>query len=264
MGFILKVPYHLKCRGAYTASMSGLSSTQHKSIYGIISHTLRIFGMQVPAVFVFTLIIAACSCSSVSPVRPIEKGESLVSMSSGGPIVTNEGFPVPLANVVVDYEYGLLDNLTIGGNLHLVPIFFGVIYQSEVHGLYAFNEGDGLVPSVPIGLNVFVRTDFRESFLVLPEFRIIPSWKLCDSVLFFVGASCMLNPYPRTAGLEKTDYLLFSFPLGFELGIADFSIAAELKILDPFAYNKGLLFDYVGLGDYGAIAPFITVSYRFR
>jgi hypothetical protein len=209
------------------------------------------------------LFITAMSCSSIHPARPLKKGESLVSLSAGGPLASNPGFPIPLPNIAFDYEYGALENLTLGGNLHLVPLIIGIIYQSEIHGLLSVVEQDGWIPSLSLGLNFFVRTDFSESFLLLPELRIFPSWKLSDQILFFTGATCMLNLYPRTAGLEKKDYFLFSFPVGFEFRINDFCIAVECKILHPFVSNRGLIFDYAGLGEYGALAPFIALSYRF-
>ena len=211
--------------------------------------------------FIFIVLINI-SCSSIRMVRPLQVSEQRINLSMGGPMIDNMGFPMPLPVISMDYQYGLFTNITIGGAFHITPAVFNIFGMFEVDSAFGLLEQSGFIPSLTGQLNFILMSDLKTSFYIFPQVVIIPSWRINDYFMLYCGVSSIIILYPKTQGLGN-NWFAFSFPVGLQLDLGNFAINAECGISSPFSNNKNLVLSYIGFGDYGALAPYISLSYRF-
>ncbi len=202
-------------------------------------------------------------CSSLRQVRPLELGEHKVSLDLGGALFDNLGIPLPMPLVSVDYQYGLTRDITVGGAVHITPIIFGLIGMIELNSLYGVLYQKGAVPGVSLHLNALLMYDFAGSFTALPELGAVAYWDLSQKVRVYTGVSTLVDFYPKTADLPKDNTLIPSIIIGSEFIFDRFDITVEVRYVHPGGSNTGKAVSFVGLGDQGAIAPYLGFSYRF-
>ena len=202
-------------------------------------------------------------CSTVRQVRPLEPGDHSVAMSVGGPLFSDLGFPIPVPVISVDYQYGLLDGLSVGGAFHITPVFFGLFGMIETNVTVGLMDQTGFLPATSLHVNCILLSDFSTSWLVFPELGIVPSWNLTDEILLYVGATALVNLYPKTSGLPKDSYVIPSFLVGSQLGFGNLAVTAECRLSNPFASNADRGVHFMGIGAFGAFAPYVSVSYTF-
>jgi hypothetical protein len=123
-------------------------------------------------------------------------------------------------------------------------------------------EQQGAVPWVMVHSSNFFITDFND-FLFLPEVGATAAWDIGQIVTVYTGATLMFDLYPKTAGLQDSQVLLPSFPVGIRFGPGNFSIVAELRFENPFGSNEKRVIHFLGIDGQGAFAPFISFSYSF-
>lgn len=213
-----------------------------------------------PAVATLTLVLA--SCATIHSVRPLSQGERQLDASLGGPLVTNLGVPMPIPLVSVNYLYGLTNDVSVGGTAYVTDALFGTGHI-EANGIVGLFNQKGAVPALSLEANLHAITDFRTSVQFFPELNLTPSWELGDFLLYG-GAGAMFNLYPDMADGTKRRYLAIpDFYLGASWIWSNWLFTAELKYLNPFQRSYPAAPGYVGIGEWGALAPFLQASFRF-
>lgn len=214
---------------------------------------------------VAVLFCAAClfaSCATIPSVRPLPRGRQQADASLGGPLFTDLGFPMPIPLLDLSYLYGLTDNVSLGGSIYVTDALFGTGHL-EGTAIWGIIPQRGALPAVSLDGNLHLVTDFKSSLQFFPELNLTPSWAV-GSFLFYGGAGAMFNLYPNMANGTKREYLAIpDFYLGARWRGARWGFTAELKYLNPFQPNYPAAPAYVGIGQWGALAPFFAASYRF-
>ncbi len=212
---------------------------------------------------VLLIISLMAGCSTMRQVKPLALGEHKASLSLGGPLFDSLGVPIPIPVISVDYQYGLTPDLTVGGAFHITPLLFKLFGMWELDALYGLLRQNGAIPGVSLFLNGIFYSDFSTSFFALPEIGAIPYWDLSKNIRIYTGLSALINLYPKTAGLPHDAYVIPVLLLGTEFVLGHFEITVECKYIHPGAPNLGKAIHFVGLGDYGSLAPYLAFSYRF-
>lgn len=208
-------------------------------------------------------LVLTSACSGVRTVRPLSPGQNQLSLSLGGPLFDTLGIPLPVPMLSLDYQYGWTEHWTVGGALHLTPLVFGILGMAELNTLYGASTPQGGLPGVSLYGNVILFTDLVTGLTILPDLGILAYWEIAGRLRPYTGVSAMLNFYPRTAGLPKETWILPSFIIGAEWLLGYWDISLECRLIHPSGNTEGKAVHFVGLGGYGAWAPYLSVSYRF-
>ena len=207
-------------------------------------------------------VVLLCHCSTVRQVEPLSANEHELSFSAGGPLITNLGVPIPVPMTSFAYQFGLTDGISLGGSVHLTPVFFGLFGFVELNSTFGITKQWGFLPSLSTSVNLHMMSNL-ESFFLFPEIAVVPSWRINRHVLLYIGGGGMVNFYPQKAGGVEREYLFLpDFFAGVQLTFEQWDISAELKLLQPFKDNTYIILDYIGAGSFGAFAPYISVSRR--
>ena len=185
--------------------------------------------------YVFLLLtVLFCSCSTVRQVEPLSINEHELSLSAGGPLFANLGPPIPVPMVSLSYQYGLTDAVSVGGSVQLTPAVFGLFGFVELNSTLGIIKQWNLLPSLSASVNLHMMSNF-ESFFLFPEIALVPSWRLNQHILLYIGGGGMLNLYPQKAGGIEREYLFIpDFFTGVLLTFGQWDFSAELKLLQPF------------------------------
>lgn len=212
---------------------------------------------------VFAVAALLTSCATIHAVRPLRRGQQQVNVSLGGPLFTNLGFPMPVPLLSVNYLYGLTNDLSVGGTAYVTDALFGTGHF-EANGIWQIvNQRGAAIPALSLEANLHVITDFKTSLQFFPELNLTPSWAI-GPFLLYGGAGAMFNFYPNMADGTSRQYLAIpDFYLGAVWHSRNWRVTAELKYLNPFQLNYPAAPSYIGIGEWGALAPFVAVSYRF-
>ena len=111
---------------------------------------------------VIILAVLLSACSTIRHVEPMDQGEHRAGLSLGGPLFDNLGFPIPIPNIAVDYQYGLLDNFSLGGAVYITPLIFNLFGMIELDVAYTVFRQNGAVPNIVVGGTFYFLSDFLE------------------------------------------------------------------------------------------------------
>jgi hypothetical protein len=64
------------------------------------------------------------SCAPSRYVKPLAKSQHAANFSFGGPLIRFAGAPIPIPFSTLGYGYGLTENITAHGNLHVTSLLF--------------------------------------------------------------------------------------------------------------------------------------------
>jgi hypothetical protein len=148
---------------------------------------------------ILLLITAAAliGCSAGAPVRVLEKGQTTITASLGGPIVPQSspvGF-IPYATAGA--AHGLDSALTFHGNVHLLMAAFTVV-GLDAGASYRVMEGQGAVPEITAAGRLLFFTDFYawSSTRLYPDVAVNASWEVAPRTLVYAGTHATFQPSP--------------------------------------------------------------------
>ena len=208
------------------------------------------------------IVLIFSSCSTIRHAETLDEDEHRVGLSVGGPLFDNLGLPIPMPNVSVDYQYGITDDFSAGGAVYITPIIFGLFGMVELDAALSLLRQNGLVPNLTVNGNIIIVTDFLD-FRLYPQIGLIPSWRLAPEVLLYTGTVLFFDFFPSTEGIQDTSVVLPMFPLGVQLDLGQLSIVVELQYQMPLGSSLEKIIHFIGISDYGALAPYIGVNFSF-
>jgi hypothetical protein len=174
-------------------------------------------------------VLFCIGCSATGPVRTLPKGDNVISVSIGGPAVELGSSTIPIPYLTAGYFSGISDDITIGGNLHVLSAGFG---NAAIDGsiLYKIIKEDGLVPELTATGQLYFFSDLRQlnDTRLFPDIRITASYSK-DKTLFFFG-------FDNTFEFSDPGYLItpllgvsYQFSHGFGLQFEGKWMAANIN-----------------------------------
>lgn len=154
--------------------------------------------LQRKSVAGFSLLVVMAtflaSCSSVQPVRVLEKDAYVATGSLGGAFLPSKSPAGILPYITVGGAHGVTDNLTMHGHAHVLLAAFGVAgidYGASYRALHQ----DGAVPEVTVSgqLLMFAKLSSEPNPRVYPNLSANASWKVGEQSLIYTGSHATIQ-----------------------------------------------------------------------
>jgi hypothetical protein len=213
---------------------------------------------------VFAFILAIVSCSPVRSVRPLEKGQSAVSLSLGGPITQVGKIYLPLPMLCLGYNYGLFETMDIEGGINFTDMLFGIAnIEAGANWRPLFPEK--FRPGFIVSPRLLAMTDFKPGeSRVYPDIGLTAFWKIRKQIYWYVGSDTWIElDSTRDDGNTQKRHLLVAPYIGTDFGNDRWRFQAEFKLYTPNLSNKGRPAKNIGAGDKGIFGVFLGVSRYF-
>jgi hypothetical protein len=209
--------------------------------------------------------LSLCSCSSVRQVRPLDKGESSITFSVGGPITQVGKVTVPLPLLSVGYNRGIIaERLDIETGLHLTQLLFGILDIEAGVNVRPLLAKAGR-PGITITPKFFFMTDFKPaSARFYPDLGLTLYWDIKQTVYIYTGLENFfeLATTRDDRNKQKNNWLIAPF-LGVDVGNNDWQLQVEGRLYTPNLSNRGKPTKNIGFGDQGALGVFLGVNHAF-
>jgi hypothetical protein len=218
----------------------------------------------VTVLLVFTFVLAILSCSPVRCVRSLEKGQSAVSLSLGGPITQVGKIYLPLPMLCMGYNYGLFETADIQGGINFTDLVFGIAnVEAGANWRPLFPEN--FRPGFIVSPRLMAMTDFKPGASRLyPEIGLTALWKIRQQIYCYVGWDNWIELNDsRDDGAKQHHHVLVAPYIGTDFGNDCWRFQAEVKLYTPNLGNKGRPAKNIGVGDKGIFGVFLGASRYF-
>jgi len=172
------------------------------------------------------VVVLLSSCSMGAPVRVLKKDQMMATASIGGPIVPTKSPIGFVPYLTAGGAYGVTDDLTYHGNVHLLMAAFGVLGLDAGASVRALHQ-DGVTPEITVSGRVIAFSDMvkLQNVRLYPDMQVTASWEIAPQSLVYAGTHATwqaLGPVDMTS-------LLFSPMVGTQIPVSDkFSLQGEL------------------------------------
>ena len=209
-----------------------------------------------------TLLLLACAslssyhCGITQPVRVLDEGATQCAASFGGPFIPIGSAVVPVPYLNAGLVHGWTRDLTVSGNVHLLPMLFGDVGLDA--GIAAsLLKQRGAVPEVTAKAMVMFFTDFRGGMhpRLYPLASLNASYLVGTSSLLYAGADNLYQLNPPHWLLSP--FAGYQFPLGTR-----WTAQGEAKWMAANVNTAhGVAEGQTNIGDYGNAAVFLGFLY---
>lgn len=214
------------------------------------------------AVLFFTLS-TACSTSRI--VKPIDKGQTIVSADLGGPLITNLGAPMPVPLSSLSLSHGLRDRLTLSTGIHTTSLLYRNL-QMDFSGtleLNQYNESQGWIPGLSVTPGANFLMNFRggtSKFWPTLDFNGYYPYKEGRNFVYFGWQHFIELESLRPDGTSQEKQIRWAPHIGNTIRGDKWFFTAEAKWLAPGSSNQNLVVDYVGPANRGGLGLYFSVS----
>jgi hypothetical protein len=214
--------------------------------------------------FIFSLVIFN-SCTPSRLVRPLDKGQKVVSASLGGPLIGFAGTVIPVPLTTVMYAQGLSNKTSVFGSVHTTSMLFGV-FQTDIgvcQRLY-YNDSLRIGFSVNPALNL-AYDKWEGHFKCWPQLDLNAYWDIKPKKSFvYAGVENWfeLSKY-KAYGETQQQHWLVNPQIGYNYVRKKWNYNFELKYLVPYINNLPNVVDYKGINHKGAIGVYINFTRKF-
>ena len=156
------------------------------------------------------LLIVLAGCGAASPVRVLEKDQTAITGSIGGPIVPSSSPIGFIPYVTGGVAHGVLDDLTVHANLHALMSAYAVL-GLDAGASYRVYKGNGAVPEITVGARALFFTDFRalNTSRIYPDLHANLSWEVAERTLLYGGAHVTFQWSPGATFVSPNAGILF-------------------------------------------------------
>jgi hypothetical protein len=223
-----------------------------------ISDLFKVFVIWCTAVIIY-------GCAPTRIVKTIPKGQTNISASLGGPLISFHNLIIPMPLTSVSVAHGFKDNLTGFAGLHTTALAFGVI-QTDIGITKTLKKQDGWSPGISVSpvANLMFDT-WEHHFKFYPEADINVYWNYKQKQNYVYAG--MFNWVELSATRAFNEPQSNQWIPGFYIGhtwsrkIMEYSV--EAKYLEPFTSNKNLVVEYTSFGNTGAIGIYFGITRKF-
>ena len=212
----------------------------------------------------FAILYFIFSCSPVRSIRPLEKGQSAVNLSLGGPITQVGKTYLPLPLICMGYNYGLLQTMDIEAGLNFTDLLFGIA-NIQIGANWRPILPETYRPGFIVSPRFFAMTDFTPgASRFYPDIGLTALWKIRKQYYCYVGWDnwIELNSV-RDDGLKQQHHWLVAPYVGTDLGNDCWSFQVEIKLYTPNLSNQGRPTKNIGAGEKGIFGVLLGVSRYF-
>jgi hypothetical protein len=203
------------------------------------------------------ILLTATGCGTVTAVTPLDRGESSLSASVGGPVANVAGMNIPMPYTVARYRYGLTDQAGIYAGVHLLAAGFGLA-GFDFGFSYHFLKQQSWIPTVGAiaGVTALIKPGGGEA--LFPNLDIVASYRLGSRFTTYFGSQSMYQFQ------SKPNVVLAPF-VGTEWHISDpFSLNLEAKWYAPTEKTHPRNVNYsLPIGNHGAVGFVLGANYGF-
>jgi hypothetical protein len=164
--------------------------------------------------------IVLASCSSVQPVRVLEKDTYAVTGSLGGAFIPEKSPAGILPYLTAGGAHGITEDLTMHGHIHVLMAAFGVA-GLDYGASYRALAQNGPVPEVTVGgqLLMFAKLSAEPNPRVYPNLTANASWQVGEKSLLYTGSHVTYQF--SNSQVYVSPFLGYQFPLSntFDLQI---------------------------------------------
>jgi hypothetical protein len=215
----------------------------------------------VPLLALFTLF----SCAPVRFVKPLEKKQSAVGVSLGGPLIDFSNITIPMPLVSASYGYGIDSTLTGFGGINLTSAIYGNA-QVDLGVTKQLLKQDGYRPALsitPVANFIYRNKDAKKLY---PQLDISAFWEYNRKKdLVYAGLSNWFElSSQKSYGQDQPHHWLLTPLVGqtFVRKKGDFTI--EAKVLASNIYYKSNVVDYKSpFGKNGAFGIYFGYTRKF-
>jgi hypothetical protein len=204
------------------------------------------------------VLLAVTRCGTVTAVTPLNRGESALNVSLGGPVANVGGTNIPIPCAVARYRYGLSDQagLYAGGHLttaalRVVGVDFGFSYH--------FLRQQNWIPCVgtSAGLVTFIQPGGDDA--LFPQLDLIASYRVGDRFTTYFGSQSM---YQLST---KPNVVLAPF-IGAGWRVSDpVSLSLEAKWYAPSEKTRPRNVNYsLPIANHGAVGFVLGANWLFE
>jgi hypothetical protein len=211
------------------------------------------------------LLSASCivSCTPTRHIIPLKDGESQISAAFGGPLITYSDMVIPVPLISLEYGYGLDANITLFGGAHITSALFGVI-QADLGMRYGIMDPLDWQPGVTLGASLNPAIDVWEGNAKLwPELMAAARWKVGDNNPYLALSTWIELASTRGHDQKQDVHFMPSISIGDIYQSTNWDYALEARWIAPGLSNKGVVAEYHGISNNGAIGLYFSVGRRF-
>ncbi|MBC7382083.1 MAG: hypothetical protein H7296_03705 [Bacteroidia bacterium] len=211
---------------------------------------------------VFFSFLYACAPTRI--VKPLAKGEQMMSFNFGGPLVYLGSTPMPLPLTSIAYAKGITERTTFFGSVHTTALLFGV-FQTDIgicQQLYKNEEKDFGISINPV-LN-FAVDRWQWNTKIWPEID-LNIYKGLGKKYFIYGGIAnwfelsKIRPHKET----QSTFIFVNPHLGIVYTRDKWSYNVEFKYVMSDIKNTPNAPDYMGINNKGAVGVYLNLIRKF-
>lgn len=196
-------------------------------------------------------LVLLIGCGAHMRNMPIERGRTQLHASVGGPLVNAFGMTVPVPYAMGGITFGLTDRVNVYSDLHVTAAAYKFLGITPGIALFPRLPLRRCVPALNADLLIF--SDFKES-RVFPEVTLSAALPLDERWTPYAGLHCTMQTTKQPA-------LIPSVYAGTSWRAGRARIFAEVQWLALNHSNHFTPVDYHGIGERGALAPQVGLSF---
>ncbi|MES2681499.1 MAG: hypothetical protein V4635_16505 [Bacteroidota bacterium] len=216
----------------------------------------------------FILVVFICILQHCAPsryVKPLEKTQSAVAFSFGGPLIKFSGAPIPIPFSTLGYGYGLTDNVTVYGNLHSTSLLFANAQADLGATLHLYKKqnvfGITASPALQLAYNIRNQTGFR----MWPSLDLNSYFHFNKKPSYVYGGinSWLELSKLRAHGDTQQRHLIPNLQIGYVIVKTKWQHQFECKYLGIGIPNLPGVVDYIGLARKGTFGIYYSLIRKF-
>jgi hypothetical protein len=220
---------------------------------------------KLPFLASLSCFLAVISCAPVRTIVPLDKGDTHISASLGGPIINFSGlyFPIPLTSVNV--SHGISNTTTLNGSLHTTSMLFGVIQieASFTQRLY-LNEQKRLGFSTNGGLYFMTDTwEMNSKFYPMLDLSFFAFQKNKEHFAYFSYSQMLETGNSKAFNVKINNRYIPSAIAGYTWSRSKMNYTVELRYMSFLQSNENIVVDYFSPGKKGAFGLQLGVTRKF-
>lgn len=214
-------------------------------------------------VAILALASALFSCGPSLVVKPLKKGEKLLGMHLGGPMIRFSGIPMPVPLSGAEFHYGLSDKTTAGAGLGLTSMAFGTA-QLNLGITTALLSEENCMKTGISGLlkGHFLIDRWERNFRFYPEAG-FHAWRQAGRQRYYAGASAWVET--RYGGRQRTseNFWVPMLHAGWQKAEGRWLPSAEIKWIAPGEDSRNLVVDYIAPAGRGSLGFYLGLKRIF-
>jgi len=207
---------------------------------------------------VVMLASSLCRCGTAVSMWPLRRGQSLVALEAGGPVVNVSAIQTPIPYPVARFRYGVTNRLNVHAGGHLLMPAFGVAAM-DAGASYHFLDQAGWRPCLGVGAGAIglVEFDGGDGTVFLPQLELTASYLRPNHSLSYFGVQTVYQLDPRLY-MTYSPYVGHNFSVGRRL-----SVDLEMKWYAAYERAKPRAVTYsLPIANHGGLGFVAGVNYH--